>query len=57
MAMGLLDGYCALDAFRLLESVTAEECRRFAVENLCRETLAMSIIEPKSAPTGTEETE
>ena len=57
MAMGLLDGYCALDAFRLLESVTAEECRRFAAENLCREKLAMSIIEPKSAPTGTEETE
>ena len=57
MAMGLLDGYCALDAFRLLESVTAEECRRFAAENLCRERLAMSIIEPKSAPTGTEETE
>ena len=47
----------ALDAFRLLESVTAEECRRFAAENLCREKLAMSIIEPKSAPTGTEETE
>ena len=43
--------------FRLLESVTAEECRRFAAENLCREKLAMSIIEPKSAPTGTEETE
>ena len=57
MAMGLLDGYCALDAFRLLELVTAEECRRFAAENLCRERLAMSIIEPKSAPTGTEETE
>ena len=32
-------------------------CRRFAAENLCREKLAMSIIEPKSAPTGTEETE
>ena len=54
MAMGLLDGYCALDAFRLLESVTAEECRRFAAENLCRERLAMSIIEPKSNTTETE---
>ena len=54
MAMGLFDGYCALDAFRLLESVTAEECRRFAAENLCRERLAMSVIEPKSNPIETE---
>ena len=41
----------------VFEGITAEECRRFAAENLCREKLAMSIIEPKSAPTGTEETE
>ena len=31
MAMGLLDGYCALDAFRLLESVTG-----YASSRVCR---------------------
>ena len=46
MAFGVFDGYCALDSFRVLETVTADECRRFAVENLCREKLAMSVIEP-----------
>ena len=47
LAMGVFDGYCALDSFRLLETVTAEDCRRFAAEALCPERLALSVIEPK----------
>ena len=46
LAMGLFDGYCALDAAGLLESVTAEECRAFLCENLAPERLAISIIDP-----------
>lgn len=49
LASGVFDGFCALDAFRLLESVTAEDCRRFAAENLTADRMAMSVIEPKKA--------
>ena len=47
LAGGVFDGFCALDAFRLLEGVTREDCRRFVEENLTAERMAMSIIEAK----------
>ena len=47
LASGVFDGFCALDAFRLLEGVTREDCRRFVEENLTAERMAMSIIEAK----------
>ena len=47
LAGGVFDGFCALDAFRLLEGVTAEDCRRFVAENLTAERMALSVIEPK----------
>lgn len=49
LAGGVFDGFCALDAFRLLEGVTAEDCRRFVAENLTAERMALSVIEPKKA--------
>lgn len=47
LAGGVFDGFCALDAFRLLEGVTAEDCRRFVAENLTAERMALSVIAPK----------
>ena len=47
LVSGIFDGYCALDCFRVLESVTSEDCRRFVRESLCPERLAMSVIVPK----------
>ena len=49
LAGGVFDGFCALDAFRLLEGVTAEDCRVFVQENLSSDRMAMSVIEPKKA--------
>ena len=49
LAGGVFDGFCALDAFRLLEGVTAEDCRRFVAENLTADRFALSVIEPKKA--------
>lgn len=46
LAMGVFDGYCALDAAGLLESVTAGECQAFIHKNLAPERLAISIIDP-----------
>ena len=47
LASGVFEGYCALDAFEVLESVDIEDCRRFVAECLLPQRLAMSIIEPK----------
>ena len=49
LASGVFDGYCALDAFALLESVGAEDCRRFVEEHLRPERMALSVITPKKA--------
>ena len=49
LASGVFEGYCALDAFRLLESVSIDDCRRFVAENLTAERMALSVIEPKKA--------
>ncbi len=49
LASGVFEGFCALDAFRLLEAVSAEDCRRFAAEYLRPERMAMSVITPKKA--------
>ena len=47
LAEGLFDGYCALDAAELLQSVTRAECEDFLRRELGREKLALSIIEPR----------
>ena len=49
LAMGAFAGYCALDSFAQLETVTAEDCRLFAAQSLTPERLALSVIEPKKA--------
>jgi predicted Zn-dependent peptidase len=48
LAMDHFDGYCSFDSFDLLESITAEDCRRFVEEALAPERLAMSVIAPKT---------
>lgn len=48
LASGVLDGFCALDSFSLLEGVSAEDCRRFVAENLTPERMALSVVRPKS---------
>ena len=47
LAEGVFDGYCALDATELLQSVTRAECEDFLRRELGREKLALSIIEPR----------
>ena len=47
LAGGVFEGFCSLDGFRLLEGVSAEDCRRFVQENLTPERMAMAVIEPK----------
>ena len=49
LASGVFDGFCALDAFGLLERVGAEDCRRFVEEYLKPERMAMSVITPGKA--------
>ena len=49
LASGVFEGYCALDAFRLLEKLSAEDCRRFAADYLLPERMALSVITPKKA--------
>jgi len=48
LAMDSFDGYCSFDSFRLLDEVTAEDCRRFVAEALAPERLALAIIAPKA---------
>lgn len=43
---GCFDGYCSLDSFKVLESVTKEECERFIVDNMADDRLAMSLVVP-----------
>ena len=47
LAQGVFDGYCAFDAFSLLQGITAEDCRRFVAETLVPERLAMAVVAPK----------
>ena len=47
MAMGVFDGYCALDAPEALQIVDRAECEAFIRECLAPERLAVSIIEAK----------
>lgn len=49
LAMGVFDGFCALDSFGLLEEISLEDCRRFVAENLAPERLALAVITPKTA--------
>ncbi len=47
LAEGLFDGYCALDATELLQSVTVRDCEDYLRTRLAPERLALSIIEPR----------
>lgn len=46
LAMGSFEGYCALDSFEVLRSVTIEECSDFICSNLSDERLALSVVMP-----------
>lgn len=48
LAMDCFDGYCTFDSYKILEGITAEDCRRFAETELAPERLALSVIAPKS---------
>jgi len=47
LAEGLFAGFCPLDAFDVLETVTAAECAGWVAEKLAPARLAMSVIKPK----------
>ena len=47
LASGLLDGYCALEAPEMLESVDKADCERFLLDVLRPERFAFAIYEPK----------
>lgn len=44
---GVFDGYEALDAIQMLDSIERRECEEFIVNNLAPERIAVSIITPK----------
>lgn len=43
---GCFDGFCSLDSFKVLESVTAEECESFILDFMTDDRLAMSVVAP-----------
>ena len=47
LADGIFDGYCALDAPGMLQSLTRGECEDFVRQALAPQRLAISILEPK----------
>lgn len=49
LALGVFDGYCALDALEMLDGISIKECEAFITENLRPERFALSIIEPGKA--------
>ena len=49
LAMDCFDGYCSFDSYKLLEEISAEDCRLFVAESLAPERLALSVITPKEA--------
>ena len=48
MVTGLFGGYCSLDSFDILESVTIDECEKFLTEFMAPDRLAMSVLSPIS---------
>lgn len=46
LAVGSFEGYCSLDAFAQLESVTKAECEEFLTTNMAADRLALSVIVP-----------
>ncbi|MGM9574746.1 MAG: EF-P 5-aminopentanol modification-associated protein YfmH [Oscillospiraceae bacterium] len=46
LADGVFGGYCFLDCFDVLESVSIEECEAFLTEFMAPDRLAMSVISP-----------
>lgn len=49
LADGVFGGYCALDAFEVLESITKAECEDFLKAFMTPDRLAMSVINPIKA--------
>ena len=48
MVTGRFGGYCSLDSFDILESVTRDECEKFLTEFMAPDRLAMSVLSPIS---------
>ena len=46
LVIGQFGGYCSLDSFRMLESITLGECREFILDAMAPEKLAMSCVMP-----------
>lgn len=44
---GAFAGFCPLDAFEIIESITLQDVQAFVFDNIVPEKLALSIIEPK----------
>lgn len=47
LADGVFGGYCAMDSFKMLQSVTPEECVDFIRHYLGTDSLALSVILPE----------
>lgn len=45
---GSFKGYCPMDSFELLESISADEVLSFINENIRTEKIALSVVEPKN---------
>lgn len=46
LASSCFNGYCALDAFALLDGIEKDECERFICDNMTEEKLALSVLLP-----------
>ena len=49
LADGVFGGYCALDAYEVLESIEKRECEDFLKAFMTPDRLAMSVINPVKA--------
>lgn len=47
LATGVFDGYCALDSFEIMQSITEQECLELLTTQLRPEMLVMSVVEPE----------
>lgn len=47
LSEGAFSGFCPLDAFEVIEGITAQDVQAFISENITPEKLALSVIEPK----------
>jgi len=51
LAEGVFGGYCAFDAFEVLESISPDECADFIARHMAPDKLAMSVILPDKEQT------